>query len=98
MVLNLSATNDLAFYKGTGISFAPAFTSVTQFLATGSYGGSPTRDYSQLTTTESLSLYYDYIPAVIPEPSYYGLGISLATLGVCLIRRHAKRKKQTLAG
>jgi hypothetical protein len=97
VVLNLSATNDLEFYKGTGISFAPAFTSVTQFLATGSYGGSPTRDYSQLTTTESLSLYYDYIPAVIPEPSYYGLGISLATLGVCLIRRHAKRKNQAPA-
>lgn len=98
VVLNLSATNDLAFYKGTGISFAPAFTSVTQFLATGNYGGSPTRDYSQLTTTESLSLYYDYIPAVIPEPTYYGLGITLATLAVCLIRRHAKRKKQTLSG
>jgi hypothetical protein len=92
VVLNLSATNDLAFYKGTGISFAPAFTSVTQFLATGSYGGTPTRDYTQLTTTVNMSLYYDYIPAAIPEPSYYGLGLSLATVGLCLGRRYAKRK------
>ena len=98
VVLNLSATNDLAFYQGTGISFAPAFTSVTQFLATGTYGGTPTRDYTQLTTTESLSLYYDYIPAVIPEPSYYGLGLGLATLGLCFSRRYAKRKKSPLIG
>jgi hypothetical protein len=93
VILNLSATNDLDFYKGTGISFAPAFTSITQFLATGNYGGTPTRDYSLLTETLSLSLYYDYIPAAIPEPSYYGLGISLATLGLCLSRRWTTRKK-----
>jgi len=92
VILNLSATNDLAFYKGTGISFAPAFTSVTQFLATGNYGGTPTRDYSLLTETLSMSLYYDYIPAAIPEPSYYGLVLGLATLGVCVRRRYGKHK------
>lgn len=92
VVLNLSATNDLAFYKGTGISFAPAFTSITQFLTLGSYGGAPTRDYSKLTASVSMSLIYDYIPAAIPEPSYYGLGISVAALGMSLRRRNAKDK------
>jgi hypothetical protein len=98
VILNLSATTDLAFYQGTGISFAPAFNSVTQFLATGNYGGTPTRDYSQLTETLSMTLQYDYIPAAIPEPSYYGLGLGLATLGVCVGRRYIKRKDLPPAG
>lgn len=98
VILNLSTTTDLAFYQGKGISFAPAFTSVTQFLATGTFGGTPTRNYTQLTTTQSMTLYYDYIPAVIPEPSYYGLSLSLATVGLCLGRRYARRKDRPLVG
>jgi hypothetical protein len=98
VVLNLSAQKDLNYYTGTGISFAPAFTSITQFLISGSNGGNPTRDYSKLTATIGLSLYYDYIPATIPEPSYYGLGLSLAALGVCLGRRYAQREDQPLGG
>jgi hypothetical protein len=98
VVLNLSAQQDLNYYNGNGISFAPAFTSLTQFLLSASTGGNPTRDYSKLTSTLGLSLYYDYIPATIPEPSYYGLGLSLATLGVCLGRRYAQRKDQPPAG
>ena len=92
VVLNLSAQKDLNYYMGNGISFAPAFTSITQFMISGSAGGNPIRDYSKLTTSMNLSLYYDYIPATIPEPSYYGLGLSLATVGLCLGRRYAKRK------
>lgn len=87
VILNLSTSTDLAFYKGTGISFAPAFTSVTQFLVAGTYAGNPVRDYSKLSSTVSMSLYYDYIPATIPEPSYFGLGLGLATLGLCVRRR-----------
>jgi hypothetical protein len=98
VILNLSATKDLAFYQGQGISFAPAFTSVTQFLMTGSISGNPIRDDSRVTSSMNLSLYYDYIPAAIPEPSYYGLGLSLATLGVCLGRRCAQRKNQPAGG
>jgi hypothetical protein len=88
VVLNLSATTDLAFYKGQGISFAPAFTSVTQFLVSGSFGGSPTRDYSKLTPTVTLSLYYDYIPAALPEPHYYGILIGLGSLILCWVSRY----------
>jgi hypothetical protein len=96
VVLNLSAQKDLNYYMGNGISFAPAFTSITQFVTTASAGGSPIRDYSKLTASLSLSLYYDYIPATIPEPSYYGLGLGLATLGLCLGRR-AKHREQPRA-
>ena len=92
VILNLSTSTDLAFYKGTGISFAPAFTSVTQFLVVGTYAGNPVRDYSKLSPTVSMSLYYDYIPAAIPEPSYYGLALSLVTLGVGVQRRRFKYK------
>jgi hypothetical protein len=87
VILNLSATKDLAFYQGQGVSFAPAFTSVTQFLLTGSVAGNPIRDDSRVTSSMNLSLYYDYIPASIPESDYYGLGLSLVTLGVCLGRK-----------
>jgi hypothetical protein len=98
VILNLSATKDLAFYQGQGISFAPAFTSVTQFLMNGTISGSPIRDDSRVTSSMNLSLYYDYIPATIPEPSYYGVGLSLATLGVCLGRTYTQRKDQPPAG
>jgi len=92
VVLNLTSDTDLAFYKGSGISFAPAFTSITQFLVTGSFTGSPTRDYNRLRTLVNMSLTYDYTPPAIPEPSYYGLGIGLATAGYCLRRRYSKNK------
>jgi hypothetical protein len=97
VILNLSATQDLGFYQGSGISFAPAFTSMTQFLLTSSFSGSPTRDYSKLTAKVGMSLSYDYLPPAIPEPSYYGLGLSLATLGCCVGRRYAKRKHRPSA-
>lgn len=90
VVLNLSSTNDLSFYKGIGISFAPAFTSITQFLALGNYGGNPTRDYSKLTETVGLSLYYDYIPAVIPESSKYGFVVGFFSLGLVIALRLRK--------
>jgi len=98
VVLNLSAQKDLNYYTGNGISFAPAFTSITQFFASASTGGNPNRDYSKLTSTMGVSLYYDYIPAAIPEPSYYGLGLGLATLGLCLSRKYAKRRDQPRVG
>jgi hypothetical protein len=84
VVLNLSAQKDIGYYMGDGISFAPAFTSITQFLVSASTGGSPIRDYSKLTSSVSLSLYYDYIPAMIPEPCYYGAVIGLVSLFVAL--------------
>lgn len=98
VVLNLSAQKDINYYMGNGISFAPAFTSITQFMISGSIVGNPIRDFSKLSSTMGLSLYYDYIPAAIPEPSYYGLGLGLATLAVCLVRRYTLRKNQPPAG
>jgi hypothetical protein len=95
VILNLSNANDLEFYKGSGTSFAPAFTSITQFLLAGSFSGSPTRDYSKLTAMVGMSLIYDYIPPAIPEPSYYGLGISFAAAGLCLGLRYSKGKYRT---
>ena len=92
VVLNLSAQKDLNYYMGNGISFAPAFTSITQFLVSASTGGSPIRDYSKLTSSLSLSLYYDYIPATIPEPCYYGQAtgfMALALLLACRLRKGA---------
>jgi len=97
VILNLSATNDLTFYTGPGLSFAPAFTSITRFLTVGSYGGVPTRDFSNLMPVVGMSLTYDYNPPAIPEPSYYGLGLCLATLGLCLGRRYARLKDQPTA-
>lgn len=95
VILNLSATNDLTFYHGPGLSFAPAFTSITRFLTVGSYGGVPTRDFSKITPAVGMSLTYDYTPPAIPEPSYYGLGISLAAVGLGLSRRPSTKKRRT---
>lgn len=91
VVLNLSAQKDLNFYKGNGISFAPAFTSITQILISASTGGNPIRDYSKLTSSMGVSLYYDYIPAMIPEPAYYGSAVGFMTLALLLACRLRKR-------
>ena len=91
VVLNLSSTTDLSFYQGTGISFAPAFTSITQIMLTGTFTGNPVRDYSQLTESVGMSLTYDYIPPMIPEPSYYGFTIGIAAFSFCLRRRYQTR-------
>ena len=91
VVLNLSAQRDINFYMGEGISFAPAFTSITQFMVTGGFAGNPIRDYSKLTSSISFSLHYDYIPAMIPEPGYYGQAIGFMSLAVLLASRLRKR-------
>ena len=91
VVLNLSAQRDINFYTGEGISFAPAFTSITQFMVTGGFAGNPIRDYSKLTSSISLSLHYDYIPAMIPEPGYYGQAMGFMSLAVLLASRLRKR-------
>jgi hypothetical protein len=91
VVLNLSAQKDLNYYMGNGISFAPAFTSITQFSITGSAGGNPIRDYSKLTSSMSVSLYYDYIPAMIPEPAYYGQAMGFMSFVLLLAYRLRKR-------
>jgi len=91
VVLNLSSQKDIDFYRGDGISFAPAFTSITQFMVSASIGGRPIRDYSNLTSTMSLALHYDYIPAMIPESCDYGRALGFMSLAVLLASRFRKR-------
>ena len=91
VVLNLSAQRDLNFYMGNGISFAPAFTSITQFLISASTGGNPIRDYSKLTSSMGVSLEYDYIPALIPEPAYYGQAAGFTSLALLLAYKLRRR-------
>ena len=90
-VLNLTSANDLKFYEGRGISFAPAFTCITQFLISGTFSGNPVRDYYKLTDTVGMSLYYDYIPAVIPEPNYLEFSVSVALISLMIRRRFLAR-------
>lgn len=90
VVFNSNSENDLQYYRGQGISFAPAFTSITHIFMTGTFSGTRTWDYSRFNSSVNMSLVYDYIPAMIPEPQSYGWSLGLGALSVAIIRRRRR--------
>jgi hypothetical protein len=59
----------------------------------GSIQGSPTYNYSGVTSSANISLTYDYTPASpVPEPSTYGLALGSLALVAGVVARRRKLK------